>query len=617
MRVRRVAVVAALIGGLLAWSLPPSGAATGLVGVRKVGQAGSAFLYAWGLSALPDGSVLVSDYWNYSVKRFSSTGQLLNEYAKSTKGTLAGQHLAPYDVAFDPARNAFYFGDVDANRTVDRYGLDGAFQMEFGGSSRYTYPSYPAVASDGRVFVADSRSHRISVVNSTTGAEIFRFGTQGSGSTQFRTPRGIAFCHGCGTGGADLLFVADSGNARVQVWNVLQGGTTASSVSYVRTIGGKGTAESPEPGTFGPAGNLRGIAVDEVNDWVYVVDATNGFTSKFSLDGTYLTRFGGKGTGVGRFPSGGRGVTVDTQGRVWVADLAQFRVHIFSSSGQYLSQIPQPPQPPPLGGFNTASDVAVDEQGNIWAIDTMNQRFQKFSPQGVALQAWGTRGGGTDLSFNYPRGIAVDDTGPGCPTYTCVLVGDTDAGQIVKFDADGNTIWSAGGGGAYKTWAIAVAADGTIYFPDVGQARVVVLSSTGSLIRTFGTSGAGDGQFRVPRGIALDPDGTLWVADATRDDIQHFTSTGQFLGKIVPSAAGITVDQVQDVQVNGTHVFVSDTKTHKIHVFTKAGAYVASTIGGGTAIGRTLGPMGMDLVGDRLWVAEATGNRVQEFRITT
>ena len=492
----RIALLLTLVCSMFAYPMQPSGAATGLAGARAVGQAGSAFLYPWGLSALPDGSVLVSDYWNYSVKRFSSTGQLLNEYAKSTKGTNAGQHLAPYDVAFDPARNAFYFGDVDANRTVDRYGLDGSYQMEFGGPSRYTYPSYPAVASDGRVFVADSRSHRISVVNANTGAEIFRFGTQGAGTTQFRTPRGIAFCHGCGAAGADLLFVADSGNARVQVWSVAQGGTTAASVSYLRTLGGPGSAETPAPGTFGPKGNLRGIAVDEANGWVYVVDATNGFTSKFAISGTYLTRFGGKGTGKGRFPSGGRGVTVDTQGRVWVADLGQFRVHIFSSSGQFLSQVPEPPQPPPLGGFNTVSDVAVDEQGNIWAVDTMNQRFQKFSPQGVPLAEWGRRGGGSDLSFNYPRGIAVDDTGPGCPTYTCVLVGDTDAGQIVKFDANGNTVWSAGGEGAYKAWAMAVAADGTIYAPDVGRARVVVLSSSGSLIRTL--RNVGIGQRTVP-----------------------------------------------------------------------------------------------------------------------
>ncbi|MGZ8578576.1 MAG: NHL repeat-containing protein, partial [Actinomycetota bacterium] len=409
-------------------------------------------------------------------------------------------------------------------------------------------------------------------------------------------------------------FVNDSGNARVKVYELALGGTTAASATFVRTIGGPGGGQPVPPGSFGPAGNLRGIAVDEVNGWVYVVDAATGFTSKFTLTGAYLTRFGGRGVGNGRFPSGGRGVTVDQQGRVWVADLGQFRVHVFNSNGVYQFQVPNTPTPPPLGGFNNPSDVAVDEQGNIWVIDTMNQRFQKFSPQGVALQAWGSRGGGTDLSFNYPRAIAVDDTGPGCPTYTCVLVGDTDAGSIVKFDANGNTVWSVGGGGAYKAWEIATAPDGTIFFPDVSQNRVVVLSPSGSVIRTFGSSGSTDGRFQRPRGIAYDPDGTIWVSDATRNNIQHFSATGQFLGAIVPT---VPVQQLQGVQVNGTYVFVADNKTHKILTFTKSGQFVASTVGGGTGLGRTLGPMGMDVAGNSLYVAEANGNRVQEFRIGT
>jgi len=590
----------------------PVTAVPSLTGLRTVGGPGSAFLYAWGAATMPDGDILISDYWNFSVKRFTPSGQLVAEYAKDRKGTNVGQHLSPYDLAVDPAGQAFYFGDVDANRTVDKYTFGGQFISEFGGPQRYTYPAYVAVTSDGRVVVADSRSHAISV-NTSTGAQLFRFGTQGSGPNQFQTPRGIGICHGCGSGGSDLLAIADSGNARVKVYQLAQGGTTASSATLVRTIGGPGGGQPVPPGSFGPAGNLRGLAIDEDGGWVYVVDAATGFTSKFTLTGTYVTRFGGKGTGEGRFPSGGRGVTVDQQGRVWVSDLGQFRVHVFSSGGQYQFQVPSTPSPPPLGGFNNPSDVAIDEQGNIWVIDTMNQRFQKFSPAGVALQAWGSRGGGTDLSFNYPRAIAVDDTGPGCPTYTCVLVGDTDAGSIVKFDANGNTVWSAGGGGTYKAWSIATAPDGTVFFPDVSRNRVVVLSAGGSLIRTFGSSGTADGRFQRPRGIAYDPsDGTIWVADATRNDIQHFSATGQFLGVIDPS---IPVQQLQDVQVNATHVFVADNKTHKISIFTKSGQFVASTPGGGTALGRTLGPMGLAIDGARIYVAEANGNRVQEFRI--
>jgi len=591
----------------------PAIAAPTLSHNRFIGGPGKAFVYAWGAATLPDGDILISDYWNYHVKRFNPDGSLQTQYATANKGTNFGQHLAPYDLAVDPATQTFYFGDVDSQRTVDEYSYaTGAFVGDFGGLNRYAYPSYPAVTSDGRVIVADSRNHRISV-NTTSGQALFTFGTQGSGTGQFRTPRGIDICPNCAANGDDWLYIADSGNGRIQQWLVRDGGTTASSVQLVRTFGRKGSQTPAEPGTFGAAGNLRGLAVDDKNGWVYVVDATNGFTSKFDLTGNYLLRFGGGGTGPGRFPSGGRGITVGTDGRVWVSDLAQFRVHVFSSSGQFLQQVPDPPAPPPLGGWNTVSDVAVDEQGNIWGIDTMNQRFQKIAPNGTPLGEWGMRGGGTEASFNYPRGIAVDDTGPGCPTYSCVIVADTDAGAIVKFDANGNFIWSVGGGGAIRTWSIAVAPDGTIFAPDTGRNRVVIISPSGQEIGQFGSPGTGNGQFRFPRGIAYDPvRDSIWVADSTRGDIQEFSRTGTYRGRVSPAAVGAAQQQLMDVAVSGDYLYVSDAKTHKVSIFSKTTGqrvYVTpSTL-------TLLGAMGLHVEGNALYVAESVGNRIRQLNI--
>ena len=618
-RASRRGALATAVALLVVIALPAE-AAPSLSNTRIIGGPGKAFVYAWGAATLPDGDILISDYWNYHVKRFNPDGSLQTQYATGNRGTNFGQHLAPYDLAVDPSTQTFYFGDVDAQRTVDEYSYaTGQFVLDFGGPSRYAYPSYPAVTTDGRVVVADSRNHRISV-NTSSGQALFTIGTQGSNVGQFRTPRGIDICGGCADNGDDLLFIADSGNGKIQVWRVRPGGTTASSVQFIESFGRKGTQTPAEPGPFGAAGNLRGVAVDEENGWVYVVDATNGFTSKWEIDGSYsvfshagdyLLRFGGGGTGPGRFPSGGRGVTVGTDGRVWVSDLAQFRVHIFSPSGQFLAQVPNPPQPPPLGGFNTVSDVAVDEQGNIWAIDTMNQRFQKFAPNGTPLAEWGMRGGGTEASFNYPRGIAVDDTGPGCPTYTCVIVADTDAGAIVKFDANGNFLWSAGGGGTIRTWSIAVAPDGRIFAPDTGGNRVVILSPSGQQIGQFGGPGSGNGQFRFPRGIAYDPtDGTIWVADSTRGDIQHFTTSGQYLGRVSPAAAGRAQQQLMDVQVAGNYLYVSDAKAHRVSIFSDTGQFVAQT-----TQGQVLGPMGLHVQGNALYVAESVGNRIRQYTI--
>ena len=47
----------------------------------------------------------------------------------------------------------------------------------------------------------------------------------------------------------------------------------------------------------------------------------------------------------------------------------------------------------------------------------------------------------------------------------------------------------------------------------------------------WGTGGTGDGEFNRPAGVALAPNGNVYVADSRNDRVQYFTATGSFLGK--------------------------------------------------------------------------------------
>ncbi|MEH1839894.1 MAG: SBBP repeat-containing protein [Nostoc sp.] len=49
-------------------------------------------------------------------------------------------------------------------------------------------------------------------------------------------------------------------------------------------------------------------------------------------------------------------------------------------------------------------------------------------------------------------------------------------------------------------------------------ARAVDLSS----FTSFGTEGIGNGQFRYPNGVAVDPSGNIYVADTINDRIVRF-----------------------------------------------------------------------------------------------
>jgi sugar lactone lactonase YvrE len=361
---------------------------------------------------------------------------------------------------------------------------------------------------------------------------------------------------------------------------------------------------------------MRQIAIDKANEWLYVVDTTQGMTSKFALDGTYLTRWGGWGNTPGKFVAGGRGVTVDHDGNVWVGDMGGFRAQKFDSDGNFLLQVPEAPTSPPEGGFNQPRGVALGPDGDIFVTDTHNWRIERFNGDGSFDSAFGTRGS-DDYKFNYPRGISIDQTDG------AIVVADTDNHRIKRYADDGTFLWELGGygkaDGQFKTpHSVDVGSDGTIYVADSLNQRIVMLDRSGSVLGSFGAKGTGDGQHQFVRGVDYDEsDGTIWLTDSVRGRVNHWTTDGTWLGAF--SAVGTEDHQLlraADIETDATYVYVADSDSDKIKIWLKDGTFVGAFTGGPgeAALQR---PHGLDLVGDRLYVVEQTGERVQEFLITT
>ena len=72
--------------------------------------------------------------------------------------------------------------------------------------------------------------------------------------------------------------------------------------------------------------------------------------------------------------------------------------------------------------------------------------------------------------------------------------------------------------------------NGDLYISDgYGNARVHRFSPDGTLVQSWGEPGTGPGQFNLPHGIAVHPDGRIFVADRENDRIQIFSADGEYL----------------------------------------------------------------------------------------
>jgi DNA-binding beta-propeller fold protein YncE len=141
----------------------------------------------------------------------------------------------------------------------------------------------------------------------------------------------------------------------------------------------------------------------------------------------------------------------------------------------------------------------VDASGNVYVADTGNYRIQKFTSTGTFLLQWGSSGTNPG-QFQSPVGIATDASGN-------VYVADQ-LTRIQEFTSDGLFITSWSTGACY----IAIDPEGNIYATD-NISAVWKFSPSHDLLTEWGTLGSGNGQFRYPTGIAVDPSGNIFVAD--------------------------------------------------------------------------------------------------------
>ena len=201
-----------------------------------------------------------------------------------------------------------------------------------------------------RVFVTHRRENRVSRIMG--GKSVYTFGRLGRGQGFFMCPSGIA------VDGKGLVFVVDSGNDRVQVFN-REG-------CFVRTWGSQGDG----------VGQFRApsdIAIHTATGLVWVSDTQNHRVQAFDTVGTFVRTVG---SGRLSYP---RGVAIDKAGQVIVCDSYHYRVQIFQSNGTFVTQFDMKHQRHVEEAvFKYPSMVCVDDLGRILVASPNDSCVQVF-----------------------------------------------------------------------------------------------------------------------------------------------------------------------------------------------------------------------------------------------
>jgi RHS repeat-associated protein len=195
--------------------------------------------------------------------------------------------------------------------------------------------------------------------------------------------------------------------------------------------------------------------------------------------------------------------------------------------------------------------IAAAPDGAIVVADSDNNRIRRVSAAGTITTIAGTGvygfggdgGPATAGRLSQPRDVAVAADGS-------VYVADTGANRIRRISPSGTITTVAGGGapadglgdGGAATSArlsapmgVAVAPDGAVYVADTGHDRVRMVGTHGAITTVAGTGApgfSGDGgpavaaRLRAPRGVAVDREGDVLIADTDNDRVRRVAPDG-------------------------------------------------------------------------------------------
>jgi DNA-binding beta-propeller fold protein YncE len=228
------------------------------------------------------------------------------------------------------------------------------------------YPKGIAVDKEGNIFVADSWNHRIQKFDSQ-GKPLLSFGSCGDGKGELNEPYDILIDP------SGTLIVVERYNHRIQFFD--DHGKSLGWIGQRGTVLEEELADNYETPLNQLAPPLfefpTSIATDSRGNY-FVTDSGNHRIRKFDKNWKGILTFGEQGDEPGQFQYP-LSVSIAANDLLYIADLNNNRIQIFTSFGQYLNAIENEETP-----LEAPCLTRVDSAGNLFVGSTFDTKILKY-----------------------------------------------------------------------------------------------------------------------------------------------------------------------------------------------------------------------------------------------
>ena len=214
------------------------------------------------------------------------------------------------------------------------------------------------------------------------------------------------------------------------------------------------------------------------------------------------------------------GVRGDSQDRVHVLTRGTHQLMVFDRQGNLMtmwgSALPGRAHGLCIGPDNSvAHGLCIGPDNSVYLTDINRHMVYRLTIDGKMLLKMGTQDKPSDTGFK-PELIDIPHTG----------LNDV----VAKFEVLLATIKQHSAPPFNMPTGVALSPDGDIFVSDgYGNSRVHRFSPDGTLKYSWGEPGSGPGQFRVPHGVWVDKHERVWVADRHNYRLQIFDIRGKFI----------------------------------------------------------------------------------------